>query len=169
MYQAWLKVQKKEVIVPKDNKIENQLTRPTKKQKALLDYISRFISTNGYSPSYREIKAGMNYNSVATVALHINSLIARGHLVKRDNKARSLEPVDVPEEAVKTNKVSEKQEKWLIKQVEYYFTLVEQQSSAEQSQVDQLYVLVGALKIMGFDGAANSFISRLSEIKNKGK
>lgn len=144
-------------------------TRPTKKQKALLDYISNFIAMNGYSPSYREIKTGMSYNSVATVALHVNSLINRGHLIKRDNKARSLEPVKVTEEAIKTNKVSEKQEKWLVKQVEYHFTLAEQQSSAEQSQIDQLYVLVGALKILGFDGAASSFIPRLSDLKSKSK
>lgn len=146
---------------------ENGPTRPTKKQKALLDFIADFITQHGYSPSYREIKDGMNYNSVATVALHINNLVKRGHLVKRDNEARSLEPVKAVIEPVKTNKVSEKEEKWLVKKVEHYFTNVEQQQVAEESQVDQLYVLVGALKILGFDGAANSFIPRLSELKTK--
>lgn len=146
-----------------------ETTRPTKKQKALLDFISEFIGQHGYSPSYREIKTGMNYNSVATVALHINSLVARGHLIKRDHSARSLEPVKGAEESIKTNRVTEKEEKWLVKKVEFYFMTAEQERDPSQDQINQLYVLVGALKILGFDGASQSFISRLSSIKNKSK
>jgi len=111
----------------------------------------------------------MNYNSIATVALHINSLIKRGHLQKRDNKARSLEPVDVPDEPIKTNAVSAKDEKWLVKKVEYYFSQLEQEGKPQQTDIDQLYVLVGALKILGFDGAAQSFIPRLSDINSRAK
>ncbi len=144
-----------------------EITRPTKKQKALLDYIATFIAENGYSPSYREIKDGMNYSSVATVALHINNLVKRGHLVKRDNSARSLEPTNASKESVKTNQVSEKEEKWLVKKVEFYFSQAEQQQVPDQTQVDQLYVLVGALKIMDLEGAANSFIPRLTALKDK--
>ncbi len=155
--------------MPEESKQIDEVTRPTKKQKALLDFIADFIAQHGYSPSYREIKTGMNYNSVATVALHINNLVKRGHLVKRDHSARSLEPVKGAKEAIKTNQVTEKEEKWLVKKVEFYFSDVEQKQAPEQSQVDQLYVLVGALKIMGFDGAANSFIPRLSDLKNKQK
>ena len=143
-------------------------TRPTKKQKALLDFIADFIAQHGYSPSYREIKTGMNYNSVATVALHINNLIKRGHLEKRDNKARSLEPVNHEPEPVKTNAVSAKEEKWLVKKVEYYFNALEQEGKPAQADIDKLYVLVGSLKILGFDGAANSFIPRLSDLNKKG-
>ena len=61
----------------------------------MLSFIVEFISVNGYSPSYREIMAGLNYTSVATVALHVGNLIKRGHLQKRDNSARSLEVVQV--------------------------------------------------------------------------
>ena len=147
---------------------KEETTRPTKKQKALLDFIADFIAQHGYSPSYREIKTGMNYNSVATVALHINNLIKRGHLEKRDNRARSLEPVHHEPEPVKTNAVSAKEEKWLVKKVEYYFNNVEQEGRPKQADVDKLYVLVGALKILGFDGAANSFIPRLSGLNKKG-
>lgn len=149
------------------NKSTNSSTRPTKKQKALLDFITNFITQHGYSPSYREIKNGMSYGSVATVALHINSLVSRGHLIKRDHSARSLEPIIGVEETTKTNQVTEGEEKWLVKKVEYYFSSAEQQQTPEQEQIDQLYVLVGALKIMGFEGAANSFIPRLSDLKNK--
>src|ERR1700761_362076 len=70
-----------------------ETVRPTKKQRELLTFIEQFIGEHGYSPSYREIMEGCNYTSVATVALHVNSLITRGHLRKRDHSARSLEVV----------------------------------------------------------------------------
>src|SRR5437879_3012198 len=69
------------------------VVRPTKKQQELLCFIAAFIEEHGYSPSYREIMTGLNYTSVATVSLHINNLIRRGHLLKRDRSARSLEVV----------------------------------------------------------------------------
>jgi repressor LexA len=67
--------------------------RPTKKQKELLSFIDGFIKGNGYGPSYREIMRALDYKSVSTVATHINGLIARGWLVKKDNSARTLEVV----------------------------------------------------------------------------
>ena len=45
----------------------------------------------------------------------------------------------------------------------------EQEQDPSQDQINQLYVLVGALKILGFDGASQSFISRLSSLKNSSK
>src|SRR5689334_6936992 len=91
--------------------------RPTKKQQELLVFIESFIAEKGYSPSYREIMTGLSYNSVATVALHVNSLIKRGHLRKRDRSARSLEVVasnaaSTPKLA--TNQIKETQAKWLV-------------------------------------------------------
>ncbi len=80
-------------VVPAE---EANPTRPTKKQKELLSFIEAFIAEHGYSPSYREIMSSCNYTSVATVALHVNSLIKRGHLLKRDHAARSLEVVEAP-------------------------------------------------------------------------
>lgn len=77
--------------------------RPTKKQHELLGFIEQFIKDNGYSPSYREIMNGLQYTSVATVALHVNNLIKRGHLRKRDHSARSLEVVQNPEPAATTD------------------------------------------------------------------
>ena len=64
--------------------------RPTKKQKELLSFIDGFIKGNGYGPSYREIMRALDYRSVSTVATHVDGLIARGWLVKKDNSARSL-------------------------------------------------------------------------------
>ena len=65
-------------------------SRPSKKQKELLLFLDSFISGHGYGPSYREIMRALDYKSVSTVAIHINGLITRGWLVKKDNSARSL-------------------------------------------------------------------------------
>lgn len=78
-------------------------TRPSKKQHELFNYIEAFIKSNGYGPSYREIMRALDYKSVSTVAVHVDGLIARGMLRKRDNSARSLEVVSdepVPASAV---------------------------------------------------------------------
>jgi len=142
--------------------------RPTKKQRELLQYIEQFIGEHGYSPSYREIMNGLRYSSVATVALHVNSLIKRGHLRKRDHSARSLE-VTQPGEARKvvSNDIKPAEEKWLIEKVEYFFAELEQGGEVAQAHLDNLYVLVGALKVLGLDGAAQSFVPRLSELKRR--
>ncbi len=137
--------------------------RPTKKQREILTYIEGFITEHGYSPSYREIMNGLNYTSVATVSLHVNSLITRGHLRKRDHSARSLELVAQPEIALKSNVIKASEEKWLVEKVEYFFSQAEQ-SALPQQQIDELYVLIGALKVLGLDGAAHSFIPRLSAL-----
>lgn len=143
--------------------------RPTKKQFETLTFITEFIAKNGYSPSFREIMTGCNYTSVATVSLHVNSLIKRGHLRKRDHSARSLEVVgekldtDIP-----VNRINEAEEKWLVLRVEQFFKNAES-SSPSQQQVDELYVLIGALKILGLEGAAYSYIRRLGELKQKTK
>lgn len=73
--------------------------RPTKKQKELLNFIDSFIKGYGYGPSYREIMRALDYKSVSTVAVHVNGLIARGWLIKKDNSARSL-VVMMPESSV---------------------------------------------------------------------
>jgi repressor LexA len=142
--------------------------RPTKKQKELLTFIEAFIAEHGYSPSYREIMSGLNYNSVATVALHVNSLIKRGHLRKRDRSARSLEVVASSEPAGRftSNQIAPSEEKWLVEKVEHAFQQVENLSGElAESSFDHLYVLIGALKVLGLDGAAQSFMPRLTELK----
>jgi repressor LexA len=140
--------------------------RPTKKQRELLTYIEQFIGEHGYSPSYREIMTGLNYNSVATVALHVNSLIKRGHLRKRDHSARSIELVEQTEQALKTNEIKPAEEKWLVEKVEHFFAQAES-SGLPQEKIDELYVLIGALKVLGLDGAAHSFVPRLKNLTSQ--
>jgi repressor LexA len=144
--------------------------RPTKKQRETLTFIEDFIKQHGYSPSYREIMSGCNYTSVATVALHVNNLIKRGHLQKRDNSARSLEVIaSADTDNFQSTAVSEGEEKWLVKKIEYYFSQAEAQQTVSQSQLDELYVLTGSLKALRLEGAAMSFVPRLGELKKKVK
>ncbi len=145
--------------------------RPTKKQKELLTFIEDFIAQHGYSPSYREIMAGTGHTSVATVSLHVNNLIQRGHLAKRDRSARSLEVVK-PKGAAAVTPITPKQlnaseEKWLVQKVEMFFKDAEQSNGLAEAELDRLYVLVGALKVLGLDGAAQSFVPRLGELKKR--
>ena len=146
----------------------NESIRPTKKQRELLSFIEEFIAKHGYSPSYREIMQGQGYNSVATVALHVNNLIKRVHLQKRDHSARSLEVVNAAAQAkLGTNQIKPGEEKWLVEKVEYFFKQAEQNGQLKQAQLDQLYVLIGALKVLGIEGAAQSFMPRLAKLKKR--
>lgn len=142
-----------------------QSVRPTKKQRELLTYIELFIGEHGYSPSYREIMNGLSYTSVATVALHINSLIARGHLVKRGRSARSLEVVESIDSTPIRESVTPTQEKWLVDRVEAFIVRLEAAKEVADRELDELYVLIGALRVLGLEDAARSFIPRLSDIK----
>ncbi|MEK7594284.1 MAG: hypothetical protein AAB436_01435 [Patescibacteria group bacterium] len=142
--------------------------RPTKKQKEILEFIETFIAEHGYSPSYREIMSGLNYNAVATVSLHVNSLIKRGHLRKRDRSARSLEVVNAAAEPAKivSNQIAPNEEKWLVEKVEHAFVQVESLGGElTEAAFDHLYVLIGALKVLGMEGAAQSFMPRLTALK----
>lgn len=147
------------------------IVRPTKKQKELLEYIDAFIVEHGYSPSYREIMQGLNYTSVATVALHVKSLIQRGHLRKRDHSARSLEVVTKPEAdqvaPLRTNQVKEAEEKWLVGKVEALFAAAEAQAAPTVGEYEDLAILLATFKVLGLEGAAQSFAARLKALREK--
>lgn len=149
--------------------METKQIRPTKKQQELLTFVEKFIAEHGYGPSYREIMSGCNYTSVATVALHVNNLIVRGHLRKNGRSARSLEIVDKTEIPTKlqTNEIKPAEEKWLVEKIDYKFKQVEGAKEVTEASIDGLYVLVGSLKVLGLDGAAQSFINRLSDLKKR--
>lgn len=70
-----------------------QKERASKKQQELLSFVDGFIKGSGYGPSYREIMRALGYKSVSTVAVHVEGLIAKGYLRRKDNSARSLEVV----------------------------------------------------------------------------
>ena len=71
-----------------------KVTKITKKQQALLDFLEDFTEEKGYSPSYREIQAGLGLSSVSAVAEHIDNMVSKGILKKVPGAARSLEVLD---------------------------------------------------------------------------
>ena len=142
--------------------------RPTKKQQELLTFIEQFVAQYGYGPSYREIMRGCNYSSVTTVALHVNNLIARGHLTKRDKSARSLEVIKSGNTLQTTPqiKVTASNEKWLMDTIEAKFQELEKAKKIQQKDIDRLYILVAALSVLEFDGAAVAFKTRIKALEN---
>ncbi len=63
----------------------------TDKQKNVLDFIKKFIATNGYPPSIREIGKGLGLSSPATVHTHVKKLCKAGYLKVNTNKFRAME------------------------------------------------------------------------------
>jgi len=63
----------------------------TKRQKQILDYVTKYIKKNNYSPSLEEIKKHFKLSSVATVHQHIENLKTEGYLRKIENQPRSIE------------------------------------------------------------------------------
>ena len=146
--------------------MEADAVRPTKKQRELLGFIESFIKENGYSPSYREIMKGLGYTSVATVALHVNNLIKRGHLRKRDRSARSLEVVGIDLGlGDKAASILEHEAKWLVEQVHSLLTDLEATAEPARKKLDDAYVLIGALHVLGLDDAVRSLVPRLTAVK----
>lgn len=63
----------------------------TPRQKELLDFVSEFIDTRGYSPSYEEIAVGLDLASLATVHKHISALERKRYIRRSHNQSRSVE------------------------------------------------------------------------------
>jgi len=63
----------------------------TKQQKKVLDFIKSFIKRNSFPPTLEEIASGLKLSAVSTVHQHVNALIHKGYLQKRENFARAIE------------------------------------------------------------------------------
>lgn len=115
---------------------------PTKKQKILLDFIDGFTKGQGYSPTYREIMQALGYKSVSTVAKHIDNLVARGWLIKREGEARSLEVM--PESVAGAEGPSAKYEWWRELERE----IAKREKSEEPGELEEAEILRRALAIV---------------------
>lgn len=91
--------------------------RSSRKQQELLQYIDDFIKQHGYGPSYREIMSGLGYKSVSTVAVHVNGLLAKNYIRKKDNSARSIEIVTL-QHNMQTQPSSNAHLEWLEAEIE---------------------------------------------------
>ena len=63
----------------------------TRRQRELYDFLSRFVSEKGYSPSFEEIKDAMGLTSLATVHKHVTNLEKKGLLTRDYNRSRSID------------------------------------------------------------------------------
>lgn len=64
----------------------------TRRQKEVLEIITRYIKNHGYEPSYQQIARQLNVSSKAGIAKHIKSLEEQGFLTRRrENGKFSLE------------------------------------------------------------------------------
>jgi len=63
----------------------------TKRQKQVLDYITKYLKENGYAPSLEETRRHFRLSSIATVHQHIEALRSKGYLKKIENQPRSIE------------------------------------------------------------------------------
>lgn len=120
---------------------------PTKKQYELLLFIDNFIKDNGYGPSYREIMRALNYKSVSTVAVHIDNLISRGYLRKRDNSARSLEVINLDT----VSKVAPKPLN-LTTESDIRAKITDLQKQDDDKARQDIQTLQSALQILGYEG-----------------
>ena len=143
--------------------------RSSKRQRELLNFVDGFIQGHGYGPSYREIMRALGYKSVSTVAVHIDGLMAKGYLRKRDRSARSLEVVTVHfDDTPAKKRPTPAQEKWLVSAVNAKFNDFE--DSKDPEILDELYVLVGALKVLDLDEAYVATKTRLTDyLKSQNK
>ncbi len=140
--------------------------RSTKRQRELLNFVDGFIQGHGFGPSYREIMRALGYKSVSTVAIHIDGLIAKGYVRKRDNSARSLEVITTHlDDAPARKGPTPTQEKWIINAITERFDSLE--NKHDESVLDELYVLIGALKVLGLEDAHIAMKSRLGDIIKK--
>ncbi|MCE9507580.1 MAG: transcriptional repressor LexA [Alphaproteobacteria bacterium] len=69
----------------------------TRKQRDLLMFVNDYIQNSGLSPSFEEMKLGLNLKSKSGIHRLINALVERGFLERLPNKARALEVKKLPE------------------------------------------------------------------------
>lgn len=69
----------------------------TQKQRDLLLFINEYTQKTGLSPSFEEMKHGLDLKSKSGIHRLINALVERGFLERLPNKARALEVKKLPE------------------------------------------------------------------------
>lgn len=74
----------------------------TRRQKEILDFVSRHIQKKGYAPTIEEIGDHFGLSSLATVHKHLTNLQNKGLVKRTVNRSRALElvPTDVAVRAI---------------------------------------------------------------------
>lgn len=63
----------------------------TKRQKEVLDFIKKYQSKFGYSPSLEDIRKNFSLASVSTAHFHVKRLEELGHISKLENTPRAID------------------------------------------------------------------------------
>ncbi len=63
----------------------------TPKQRAILQYVTEAITSQGYAPSLEEIREHFGYQSLATVHEHLTNLERKGYIHRNYNESRAIE------------------------------------------------------------------------------
>lgn len=82
----------------------------TQKQRDLLMFINTYTQKTGLSPSFEEMKHGLDLKSKSGIHRLINALVERGFLERLPNKARALEVKKLPENMPQAVPVAEKRD-----------------------------------------------------------
>jgi repressor LexA len=153
------------------------LTKLSRRQQAILDFIRQNVREKGYPPSVREIGEAVGLASSSTVHGHLERLQMKGYLRRDPTKPRAIElledpPVAVPEVAADgtvmapvVGKVTAGQPITAIENVEEYFPLP--RSLAKNDEVYLLRVQGDSMIDAGiFDG--DYVVVRRQEVANNG-
>ncbi|GAB4457863.1 MAG: transcriptional repressor LexA [Elainellaceae cyanobacterium] len=71
----------------------NPAKQLTAKQQRCLDWVAEFIEQRGISPSFEDIRIGLNYRSKDPVRSLLNALGNKGYITREPHKARSIQVV----------------------------------------------------------------------------
>jgi repressor LexA len=123
------------------------MTKLSKRQQQILDFIKKEVKTKGYPPSVREIGEAVGLASSSTVHGHLARLESKGYIRRDPTKPRAIEILDADFTASKEKegvvsvpmigKVTAGQPITAIENVEDYFPLPKRLVSAE----DQVFML----------------------------
>ena len=76
----------------------------TSKQKKALMSISDYVDRNGVAPSYAELQEELGLKSKTSIFHLVNALESRGYIRRLKYRARALEIIRMPPDAVSTNR-----------------------------------------------------------------
>jgi repressor LexA len=133
----------------------------TKRQREILTYLQSYAGDNGYAPSFEEIAAHFNYNSLATVHEHLTNLERKGYIKRSYNESRAIEilpseafsravelpmlgavAAGVPIEAVSTPESITVPEEFIRRSGEHYVLKVRGSSMIDEQIRDGDFVIV---------------------------
>lgn len=76
------------------HKTNNTEIKLSDRQINIYNFIVEYIKNNNYSPSIREISKAIGLSSTSSAKYQIDKLIKLGYLLQKNNKSRTLIPID---------------------------------------------------------------------------